>query len=126
MWLSAPDHRPLLMAYFLGPSGWHNTQWKTAAHFGKADEPGWAEFTSEKARQRIWIDAEAGKVEVQDSKFSLQDANTFVVLHVTDRSAEKIVPLGVYDLRPSTETPASVLLLRNNPELAAKLKKLIG
>jgi hypothetical protein len=63
MWLVAPDKRPLVMAYFHGPDGWHNTQWKIASKFEKG-KPGWAELRSDKATLRLTVNAETGEAEV--------------------------------------------------------------
>jgi len=123
MWLSSPDRRPLLMVYFHGPEGWHDTKWKVDSKFEKG-KPGWAEFKSDKATLRLWLDAETGQAEVQSGKFSITESNTFLVLHVGEPSVpQKIVPLGVFDLPSSKDEPASVLLLRANPALAERIKK---
>lgn len=57
MWLAAPDHRPLLMVYFHGPEGWHNTQWKVASKFEKG-KPGRAELQSERATLHLSMNTE--------------------------------------------------------------------
>lgn len=125
MWLAGPDRRPLLMVYFHGPDGWHNTQWKVSSKFEKG-KPGWAEFRSEKATQRLSIDTETGEAEVQSSKFKIVENNTFLVLHSGEPSIQKIIPLGIFDLPASKDQPASVLLLRASPELADRISKEIA
>src|SRR5450432_719981 len=93
MWLTAPGGRPLIVVFFHGPAGWHKTEWKTEFHFEKG-EPGWAEFTSVKGRQRVWLDAETGNAEIQSQVFYLADANTYVVVHMSEpTSLQKISPL---------------------------------
>ena len=127
MWLASPDHRPLLMAYFQGPDGWHNTQWKIGSKFEKG-KPGWAEFKSDRATLRLWVDTETREAEVQSSKFKLDENNTFLVLHEGEPSVSpEIVPLGVFELPASSkDKPASVLLLETHPEIVDKIKKAIA
>src|SRR5258706_7426905 len=86
MWLAAPGVRPLIMVFFHGPTGWHDTEWKTSSKFAKG-MPGWAEFTSAKARQRIWLDADSGKAEVQSEKVDTHEANAYLVVHMTEKPA---------------------------------------
>jgi hypothetical protein len=123
MWLGGPDGRPLLMAYFNGPEGWHKTQWKIASAFKKGS-PGWAEFRSEKATLRLWLNPETGDAEVQSDKFNLAISNTFLVLHTGETAVSpNIVPLGTFDLPKSGDQPAAILLLKENPALAERIKK---
>ncbi len=123
MWLAGPDRHPLLMVYFHGPDDWHNTKWKVASKFEKG-KPGWAEFQSEKATLRLSMNAETGEAEVQSGKFKISESNTFLVLHAGEPSiSQKIIPLGMFDLPTSKDQPASVLLLRANPELMERINK---
>ena len=123
MWLAGPYHRPLLMVYFHGPDGWHNTQWKVSSRFEKG-KPGWAELRSEKATLRLSMDTETGEAEVQSSKFKITESNTFLVLHAGEPSIpQKIISLGVFDLPASKDQPASVLLLGRNPDLRDRIDK---
>lgn len=125
MWLAAPSGQPLVMVYLHGPEGWHNAEWKFSSKFEKG-MPGWAELTSEKAKLRIWLDADSGQAQVQSQKVSVREANTYLVLHVVDAKRQKVVPMGLLDLPRSTGEPASVLLIRGNPELVEKMKKVIA
>lgn len=123
MWLAGPDHRPLVMAYFQGPNGWHDAQWKVDSKFEKG-KPGWAQLKSERATLRLSIDTETGEAEVQSSKFKVMENNTFLILHMGEASnTQKIIPLGVYGLIPSQDQPASILLLKAHPELAQRLNE---
>jgi hypothetical protein len=123
MWLAGPDHRPLLMVYFHGPEDWHNTKWKVASKFEKG-RPGWAELESEKITLRLSVNTETGEAEVQSGKFKISESNTFLVLHAGEPSVpQKIISLGVFDLPASKDQPASVLLLRANPELMERINK---
>ena len=123
MWLAAPGGRPLIVVFFQGAPGWHKAEWKTASHFAKG-EPGWAEFTSVKSRQRVWLNADTGDAEIQAQKVHISDANTYVVVHMGDGpSVQKVVPLGTFDLPRSGTEPASVILLREHPELMDKISK---
>jgi hypothetical protein len=123
MWLAGLDHRSLLMVYFHGPEEWHNTKWKVASKFEK-DKPGWAELQSEKVTLRLSVNAETGEAEVQSGKFKINESNTFLVLHAGERSVPpKIISLGIFDLQASKDQPASVLLLRANPELMERINK---
>jgi len=126
MWLAAPGGRPLIMVFFHGPAGWHNTEWKTSSKFAKG-MPGWAEYTSAKARQRIWLDADSGKAEIQAEKVNIQEANTYLVLHMTEEPVlQRVIPLGTFDLPRSRDEPASVILLGEHPELVGKIRKATG
>ena len=54
--------------------------------------------------------------------FKITENNTFLVLHAGDVSIpQKIVPLGIFDLPASKDQPASVLLIRANPELSTRV-----
>jgi len=126
MWLARPDHRPVLMVYFHGAEGWHNTQWKVASKFEKG-KPGWAELQSEKVTLRLSMNVETGEEGVQTGTFKASDGNTFLVLHTADaRVPEKIIPLGTYELLPSKDQPASVLLLQSNPEIMERIKRKVA
>jgi hypothetical protein len=123
MWLVGPDKRPLVMAYFHSPDGWHNTQWKIASKFERG-KPGWAELRSDKATQGLAVNAETGKVEVQTDTFKLSENNTFLVLHAGESSIkQKVIPLGVFDLLASKDKPASVMLIQANPALMERISK---
>ena len=127
MWLAAPDHRPLLMVYFHGPEDWHNTKWKIDSKFEKG-KPGWVELQSEKVTLRLSMNTDSGEAGVQSGKFKIAESNTFLVLHTPEPSLpQKIVPLGIFDLPASKDQqPASVLLLRANPELLDRINKEVG
>ncbi len=122
MWLAAPDRRPLLMVYFNGPEGWHDTQWKFDSKFEKG-KPGWAELKSEKVMLRLWVNTDTGEAEIQSDKFKLAENNTFLVLH-TGALGQKVVPLGVFSIPASKEQPASILLLEANPTLTQRIETL--
>jgi hypothetical protein len=123
MWLAAPDHRPLLMVYFHGPDGWHNTQWKLASKFEKG-KPGWAELQSEKATLRLSVNTDTGEAGVQTATFKISESNTFLVLHAGEPSIpQKIIPLGVFNLLATKDQPASVMLIRANPALMERINK---
>lgn len=123
MWLAGPDHRPLIMVYFHGPEDWHNTKWKVDSKFEKG-KPGWAELQSEKTTPRLSMNTETGEAEVQSRKFKISESNTFLVLHTGEPSVpQKIISLGIFDLPASKDQPASVLLLRANPQLMERINK---
>jgi TonB family protein len=124
MWLAAPDNRPLLMVYFHGPEDWHNTKWKIDSKFEKG-KPGWVELQSDKATLRLSMNTETGEAGVQSGKFKITESNTFLVLHTAEPpTPQKIVPLGIFDLPASKDQqPASVLLLRANPEIMDRINK---
>jgi hypothetical protein len=123
MWLAGPDHRPRIMVYFHGPEEWHNTKWKVDSKFEKG-KPGWAELQSEKVTLRLSMNTETGEAEVQSGKFKISESNTFLVLHTGEPSVpQKIISLGIFDLPASKDQPASVLLLRANPQLMERTNK---
>ena len=122
MWLAGPDRRPLLMVYFDGPDEWHKTKWKVASKFEKG-KPGWAELQSEKVTLRLALDVDTAEAGVQSASFNVSENNTFLVLHTSASIAQKIIPLGVFDVPASTDQPASVLLLRGNPQLMERINK---
>ena len=127
VWLAAPDHRPLLMVYFHGPKDWHNTKWKVDSKFEKG-KPGWVELQSEKVTLRLSMNSDSGEAGVQSGKFKITESNTFLVLHTAEPSTpQRIVALGTFDLPASKDQqPASVLLLRANPELMDHINKEVG
>lgn len=123
LWLAAPDRRPLLMVYFCAPRGWRKGIWNLNSSFDKKRR-GWVELRSETANLRLEIDMDAGEIEVQSDKFKLQDDNTFLVLQGPELLVSpKIIPLGKFDLRQSNSHAASVRLLREHPELIARINK---
>ena len=126
-WLAAPDHRPLLMVYFHGPEGWHNTKWRFDFVFEKG-KPGWAELQSDRTILRLSMNMETGEAGVQSRKFKITASNTFLVLHTAEPSLpQEIVPLGFFDLPASRDQqPASVVLLRANPELMDRINEAVG
>ena len=113
MWLAGPDRHPLLMVYFHGPDDWHDTKWKIASKFEKG-KPGWAELQSEKVTLRLSLNVQAVEAGVQSGNF----------MHTGEPSiAQKIIPLGVFNVPASTDQPASVLLLQGNPQLMERINK---
>jgi len=126
MWLAGPDHRPLLVVYFHGPEGWHNTKWKVDSKFDKG-KPGWAELQSEKVTLRLSMNTETEEAGVQSSKFKVSESNTFLVLHTSDSLVpQRIISLGAFDFPASKDQPASALLLRANPELVTRINSEIA
>jgi hypothetical protein len=123
MWLNGANGQPLIIVYFHGPDSWHRTKWEFAVATGK---PGWIELTSKQVKLRLWLDPDTGEAQVQSDKVYIQDANTYLVLHVLDAKQQRVVALGVLDLPASPAAPASVLLLRGHPELVEKMKKVIA
>jgi len=78
----------------------------------------------EKATLRLSMDTETRDAEVQSGKFKISESNSFLVLHAGELSvSQKIIPLGVFDLPASKDQPASVLLLKANPELMERINK---
>lgn len=116
-WLAGSDNRPLVMVYFYGPKDWYQTLWNIDSKF-EDGEPGWAELQSEGLTLRVEVYPETGEVAIDASKFSVRQSNTFLVLHTGEPLVpQEVIPLGVFDLPPSTDKPASVLLLRAHQEL---------
>ena len=123
LWLAAPDRRPLLMVYFCAPHGWRSGMWELNSSFEKRKQ-GWVELQSETASLRLEIDMDAGEIEVQSGKFKILENNTFLVLQGPELLVSpKIIPLGKFDLRRSNKHAASVRLLREHPELIARINK---
>jgi hypothetical protein len=125
MWLVAPGGQPLVMVYFHGPEGWHKAEWKLSSKFEKG-MPGWAQLTSEKATLRIWLDPDTGQAEVQAERVNVHEANTYLVLRAGDAKGQKVIPLGRFDFPKSGDDPASVLLLREKPDLLQKIQKAVA
>ena len=123
LWLAAPDRRPLLMVYFCAPRGWRSGMWDLNSSFEKRKQ-GWVELQSGTANLRLEIDMEDGEIAVQSGKFKIQENNTFLVLQGPGLLVSpKIIPLGKFDLRRSNKHAASVRLLREHPELIARINK---
>lgn len=118
LWLAGSDGRPLVMIYFYGPKDWYQAFWNIDYKFEDA-RPGWAELQSGNIRLRIEVDPETWEVSVQSHKFRARQSNTFLVLHSGELLVPpEVVPLGLFKLPRSTDQPASVLLLREHPDLA--------
>jgi len=121
LWLTGSDGRPLVMVYFYGPKDWYETQWNINSKF-EDGRLGWAELRSENVTVRVEVYPETWEVAIQASKFSVRQSNTFLVLHTGELLVpQKLIPLGVFDLPPSTDKAASVLLFRANLELAERI-----
>ncbi len=121
LWLAGSDGRPLVMVYFYGPKDWYETQWNMDVKL-EDGRPGWAELRSENITVRVDIYPETWEVAIQASRFSVRQSNTFLVLHTGELLVpQKVIPLGVFDLPPSTDKPASVLLLRAHLQLADRI-----
>lgn len=126
MWLAAPSGQPVVMAYFHGPTGWHDREWKVDSKFEKG-APGWAKFISDVATLSLKADSDSGKLEIQGQSFNEADANTFLVVHVGEKDAqERVISLGRFEQKRTKDEPASVELLRANPELLERIRKEIG
>jgi hypothetical protein len=70
------------------------------------------------------MNTETGEAEVQSGKFKIGESNTFLVLHAGEPSVPRnIISLGVLVLPSSKDQPASVLLLKANPELMGRINK---
>lgn len=126
MWLAAPSGQPVVMAYFHGPSGWHDRKWKVESKFEKG-APGWGKFICDVATLSLKADSDSGELEIQGQSFNEGDANTFLVVHVGEKDAkEKVIALGRFEQKKTKDEPASVELLRANPELLERISKEIG
>lgn len=122
-WLTRSDGRPVVMVYFYGPKDWYQTLWTIDAKF-EDGQPGWAELQSENLTLRIEFDPATWEVAVQSSKFLVREANTFLVLHTGELGVpQEVISLGVFDLPPSAEQPASVRLLRAHQELTERIEE---
>jgi len=122
LWLAAPDRRPLLMVYFCAPHGWRTAMWDLNSGFEKRQA--WMELQSETASLRLEIDMDTGQIEVQSGKFKIQENNTFLVLQGPELLVSpKIIPLGKFGLRRANKHAASVRLLRDHPELIARINR---
>lgn len=123
LWLSGSDGRPLIMVFFSGPKGWYETQWNVDFKFDDG-KPGWAQLRSENVTVRVDVNPETWEVAIQASKFSVRQSNTFLVLHTGELLVpQKVIPVGVFDLPPSTDKPASLLLLRAHLELEERIEE---
>ncbi len=126
MWLAAPSGIPVVMAYFHGPTGWHDRKWKIESKFEKG-APGWAKLISDVATLSLEADSDSGKLKIQGQSFNEVDANTFLVVHVGEKDAEeKVIPLGRFELKRTEDEPASVELLRANRELFERIRREVG
>lgn len=122
LWLSGSDGRPLVMIYYYGPKDWYETQWSLDSKL-KIGKREWVELRSENVTVRVEVYPETWEVAIQARKFSVRQSNTFLVLHTGELLVpQEVIPLGVFDLPPSTDKPASVLLLRTYLELADRIE----
>jgi len=119
-WLLREDGKPLVIAYYHGPSRWHDTPWKVDSQFTQS-AVGWAELKSAKATLRLRLDLGAGYVEVQRKKFSLEQNNTFLITHTTD-GQQRVIPLGRHELPKSGTSPAAELLLKADKSLRRRIE----
>ena len=121
MWLTGADGRPVIMAYFHGPKGWHQTKWTTAGEF-EPNGTGWAEFHAEAVTLRLWLNPNTGDTEVQSEKFNAANSNVFLVVDVGGKG-QRVIPLGIFPMPASADEPPSALLLRTTPELVERMQK---
>jgi len=122
-WLSRSDGRPVVMVYFDGPKDWYETLWTIDSKF-EDGQPGWAELQSENLTLRVEFYPATWEVAVQSSKFLVNKANTFLVLHTGELGVpQEVISLGVFDLPPSADKPASIRLLQAHQELTKRIEK---
>jgi len=123
-WLLEADNTPLVMVYYHGPAQWHDTEWKVDSQFTNT-AVGWGELKCAKATLHIRVDLGAGRAEVQHKSFSLDENNTFLVVHTTD-AQPKIIPLGHHDLLKTAQSPAAIMLLDADKTLKKRIESEAG
>jgi len=123
-WLLEADNTPLVMVYYHGPAQWHDTEWKVDSQFTNT-AVGWGELKCAKATLHIRVDLGAGRAEVQHKSFSLDENNTFLVVHTTD-AQPKIIPLGHHDLLKTAQSPAAIMLLDADKTLKKRIENEVG
>ena len=123
-WLLQADNTPLVMVYYHGPAQWHDAEWKVDSQFTNT-AVGWGELKCEKATLHIRVDLGAGRAEVQHKSFSLDENNTFLVVHTTD-AQPKIIPLGHHDLLKTAQSPAAIMLLDADKTLKKRIESEAG
>jgi hypothetical protein len=124
VWLNGEDGKPLIMVYYHGPAQWHDTHWTFDSQFTQ-ERVGWQEFKSDKTTLRFLVDLGAGRAEVQHKSFSLEQNNTFLVVHTTD-AHQKVIPLGRHKLLKTGQNPAAVMLLDADKALKTRIEKEAG
>ena len=123
-WLLEADNTPLVMVYYHGPAQWHDIEWKVDSQFTNT-AVGWGELKCAKATLHIRVDLGAGRAEVQHKSFSLDENNTFLVVHTTD-AQPKIIPLGHHDLLKTAQSPAAIMLLDADKTLKKRIENEVG
>ena len=123
-WLLQADNTPLVMVYYHGPAQWHDIEWKVDSQFTNT-AVGWGELKCAKATLHIRVDLGAGRAEVQHKSFSLDENNTFLVVHTTD-AQPRIIPLGHHDLLKTAQSPAAIMLLDADKILKKRIESEAG
>lgn len=128
MWLLRTDTEakplPMLLVFFTGAQGWHNRQWESTFD-GNIKEEGRTNYrlVSQDVVLQIAIAEDKKTVWIQGKEYKIEQSNVYVVKDADKGpSREKVEALGRFELPYSSDQPIAVLVLRNHPELEAKLK----
>jgi hypothetical protein len=128
MWLLRTDAArkplPVLLVYFTGARNWHKRSWESKFE-GNTKQEGRATYrlVSSDVTLEIAISDDKTKVWVQNREFRLDTNNLFVVKSADEGATkEKVEALGHLSLPFSDKEPLAVLVLREHPDLSAKIE----
>jgi hypothetical protein len=124
LWLNGPKQagrpQPVIMVYYQGASGWHNTHWEVKSEFGKT--PAWIRLTSPTAELSIEYGPGGVGSKVHGQSVNLSIANVFLVSPVGDTGVEPTIePLGLVVFAVPEGANPAIQVLETNPAIKAKV-----
>jgi hypothetical protein len=116
-----PPPPPLAFAFYIGPEGWHEREWKSDVKVLAAE--GSAKLVSGDLVLTLAAEPAKRSVIVQGQSFDLSAANVFVVRRFLDKDKKpEVQPLGLYALTDLTgDEPAAAAFLRKHPQAGERL-----
>ena len=111
--------QPLVLVYYLGEPGWHNRKWDVQSEFGQFSS--FIKLVSEGLTLSIEY-AGGDKAKVQGKAVDIASANVYLVSQVDGLPKDiSVRPVGRIQTPIPDGVPAGAFVLKNNPEIAAKI-----
>lgn len=126
MWLAGgagtSTAQPLVVVYFNGPTDWHRHGW--AGTFSRLQPYAAVTYRQVAGADtlEVSISADGKRVWVQGQEFSLATTNVFIVRRADDPLRQRVEREGRLPLPTGATEPLSVVLLRDHPNLKARLE----
>ena len=107
------------LIYFRGQPGWHDRQWRMDVR--TADEPALIAFVAPPIVLRAEYTRRDGVLKLFRTRVPIKRANVVFVDNVDQPGHEKVIELGVHQLRVPTDANPALWLLEQVPAIRARL-----